>query len=179
MSLKPVSGKIESQELNDNFSYLDSIKAGMQDLAKAIKGPTETHDTITVLQNKYPNGADGVHLVLSNKHIYVWKDNNWTDAGPYQAMEIDNKSVTRRKLSDELSGINDFEIKPYFDSEGRLIRIEESDGGELPVKKTTIRYNKDGFVDFTQLHADGKIVESKYTFDNEGRIKSIKNEVIQ
>lgn len=30
MAIKPVSGKIESQEINDNFSYLDSEKRGME-----------------------------------------------------------------------------------------------------------------------------------------------------
>lgn len=87
MALKPVSGKIESQELNDNFSYLDSDKVGRQELADMTNGITEVFETLEELEDEYPNGKKGLFLVVENGHIYYWEDNEWKDAGEYQSTE--------------------------------------------------------------------------------------------
>lgn len=87
MGLKPVKGKIESQELNDNFSYLDSDKVGRKELADMTNGITEVFETLEELEVEYPNGKRGLFLVVENGHIYHWKDNEWKDAGSYQSTE--------------------------------------------------------------------------------------------
>ncbi len=57
MSIKPVSGKIQSQELNDNFSYLDSNKRGKDELV-GMSGLTQevkenmTGGSVAVVGNK-------------------------------------------------------------------------------------------------------------------------------
>lgn len=86
MSLKPVSGKIESQEINDNFSYLDSEKVSRQELAEMTNGITEVFETFEELEAEYPNGKEGLFLVVKDGHIYYWKD-EWKDAGKYQSTD--------------------------------------------------------------------------------------------
>lgn len=48
----------------------------------SIKG---TFATLDELKSKYPNGADGVFLVLDTKHIYYWdtQGGQWNDAGSF------------------------------------------------------------------------------------------------
>lgn len=47
MSLKPVSGRIESQELNDNFSYLESEKIGINDEVEMEQLSQEVKEAMT------------------------------------------------------------------------------------------------------------------------------------
>lgn len=49
--------------------------------------PKGTYTDLTSLQSAYPNGAEGVFLVLENGHWYYWNSENnaWTDGGMYQS----------------------------------------------------------------------------------------------
>ncbi|MFC4696493.1 hypothetical protein [Enterococcus aquimarinus] len=55
MVIKSVSGEIKAQVINDNLSYLENI---------AMKtGPKEIFDILADLQNKSPDGKEGVLLI--------------------------------------------------------------------------------------------------------------------
>src|SRR5690625_1134848 len=94
MSLKPVSGKIESQELNDNFSYLESRYESMD------KGsPKGSFETLDDLETAYPNGDDGIFVVNEDGNWYYWSDAGWSAGGVYQAKGISDYSVTPKKTT--------------------------------------------------------------------------------
>lgn len=69
-------------------------------LATAVSGaPKGFYNTLAALKSAYPQGTDGVFLVLENGHIYIWDGAQWADAGVYQGIEVPNKSVTEKKTT--------------------------------------------------------------------------------
>ena len=99
MPIKPVSGEIKSQDINDNLSYLDSKASSM------IGGPKETFTSVTALQAKYPSGDSHAMLVTdtsgANGYLYTWDGNSWVKGPLYQAQGIANNVVNRPKLTDQ------------------------------------------------------------------------------
>jgi hypothetical protein len=106
MPIKPVSGKIESQKLNDNFSFLDSVLS-----EKATKGevdskiasvasgsPKGTYSTLSALQTSFPSGTTGIYLVTADGKWYYWNGTAWTAGGTYQSTQLADKSVTVEKV---------------------------------------------------------------------------------
>ena len=78
-------------------SYVETM------LATAVSGaPKGFYNTLTALNTAYPQGTDGVFLVLENGHIYIWNDTTWADAGVYQGIEIPNKTVGKTKLTNDV-----------------------------------------------------------------------------
>lgn len=70
---------------------LSKISTAINDrLAKMKTGPVGVSDVQT-LQNTYPNGADGLFVTLDNKHLYMWLNGQWSDAGPYEAAQLDKQ----------------------------------------------------------------------------------------
>ena len=70
-------------QLKANQSFVDS------QLASIVSGaPKGTYTDLVTLQNTYPNGAEGVFLVLENGHWYYYAS-GWKDGGVYQAEGID------------------------------------------------------------------------------------------
>ena len=86
MAIKPVSGDIQAQPLNDNFSYLENLAL------TANGGPKETFVGESALKSKYPNGADGAMLVTdangANGYLYMWSGTAWVKGSLYQAQGI-------------------------------------------------------------------------------------------
>src|SRR5699024_4722412 len=94
MALKPVKGKIESQELNDNFSYLDSA------IKNIDKGsPKGVYDTVQQLKNAHPNGDSGIYIVGTN--WYFWSNSEWKKGGVYQAQALGIRDVQRENIAIE------------------------------------------------------------------------------
>jgi len=108
-------------ELNGNFTKIDSeITGKMGDISKqiteklsnkadqsyvetmlatAVSGaPKGFYNTLTALQNAYPQGTAGVFLVLENGHIYIWNGMTWADAGVYQGIEVGPESINSEKI---------------------------------------------------------------------------------
>lgn len=60
-----------------------------------VATPTKVFDDLEALQSAYPNGAEGVFLVVEDGHKYIWSNNSWIDAGAYQAADIDETETTK------------------------------------------------------------------------------------
>jgi hypothetical protein len=65
------------------FDYVDMI------ISNIVSGsPKGTFLTVEALRNAYPDGTEGVFLVLENdsnaSHVYFWNGADWEDAGVYQ-----------------------------------------------------------------------------------------------
>lgn len=92
MPIQPVSGEIKAQPLNTNFSYLESLAL------QANGGPIDEVSSVSALNSKYPNGANGV--VLVGGIIYLWNGSAWfTNGTVYQATALANESVTTPKIA--------------------------------------------------------------------------------
>lgn len=61
----------------------------------------EVFATVDELKGKYPNGAEGVFLVVADKHIYYWSigDKTWVDAGSYASPVASDESLELSKLA--------------------------------------------------------------------------------
>ena len=76
-------------------SFVDS------QLSTIVSGaPKGTYTNLTALQTAYPNGAEGVFLVLETGHWYYWNSSlaEWADGGVYQSTGFGDNSVTFREL---------------------------------------------------------------------------------
>jgi GDSL-like Lipase/Acylhydrolase family len=94
MPIKPVSGKIKSQEINDNLSYLESTFKNIN------KGsPKGTYATLSALQTAYPSGDDGVYVITADGKWYFWDGTAWTEGGVYQSTGFADGSVSPEKTS--------------------------------------------------------------------------------
>ena len=103
-------------------SFVDS------QLSAIVSGaPKGTFTDLTALQNAYPNGTDGVFLVLQNGHWYYWDDTSstWADGGVYQASGIADGAITPSKLSPEIVDVielNNIIKNPDFSNLNTLSR---------------------------------------------------------
>lgn len=108
-------------------------------LASAVSGaPKDFYYTLSALQNAYPNGADGVFLVLENGHIYIWNGSSWADAGTYQGIEVPVKSVSPMNTTFLVTGNQMFDKSTAL--QGRYIRF--SDG----TVQSNTSYYASGFI---------------------------------
>lgn len=80
MPIKPVTGKIESQELNDNFSYLESIFK-----TTSSGSPKGTYATLSDLQAAFPAGNNNIYVVRADGNWYYWNGATWASGGIYQS----------------------------------------------------------------------------------------------
>lgn len=101
MPLNPVSGEIEAQPINDNFSYLESL------LLQVNGGPIDEVSTESELNAKYPNGANGI--VLVNGYLYLWNGSSWKKGSLYQSQGLADKSVVAAKVVDATLPTNKLE----------------------------------------------------------------------
>jgi lysophospholipase L1-like esterase len=63
-------------------------------LATAVSGaPKDYFYTLNALKSYYPEGADGIFLVLESGHIYIWNGEDWADAGKYQSSVLPEQGI--------------------------------------------------------------------------------------
>ena len=71
---------------------IDNISVAINKrLAQLHNGPTGIENA-DVLKSTYPNGADGTFLALDTNHIWIWLNNQWRDAGDYQASGLSQEA---------------------------------------------------------------------------------------
>ena len=96
MPIQPVSGEIQAQPLNNNFSFLDSK------LNQVNGGPRETFTSESALITKYPSGSNSAMLVTdaagANGYLYTWNGTAWTKGPLYQAQGVADRSISTGKL---------------------------------------------------------------------------------
>lgn len=96
MAIKPVSGEIKAQVLNDNFSALDS------QLTNLSIGPFDTYTNLSALQSAYPNGRNGFAVVLESDgktgYMYTWTGSAWKKGGLAQSMGIGVHQVKNKHI---------------------------------------------------------------------------------
>lgn len=66
-----------STAINDRLSQMKTAPVGISDEQ--------------TLKNTYPNGADGLFVTLDTKHLYMWLNGQWQDAGPYETAQLDKQ----------------------------------------------------------------------------------------
>lgn len=70
---------------------ISKISTAINDRLKDMKtAPVGVADEKT-LKNTYPNGADGLFVTLDTKHLYMWLNGQWSDAGPYESAQLDKQ----------------------------------------------------------------------------------------
>lgn len=91
----------------ENISRLQTTKADQAfvdaQFATIVSGaPKGTYNTFSELQAAYPNGTDGIFLVLENGHWYYWQTEttSWEDGGVYQSTDIQAASITPDKIAE-------------------------------------------------------------------------------
>ena len=71
---------------------IDNISAAINKrLAQLHNGPTGIENA-ELLKSNYPNGTDGTFLALDTNHIWIWLNNQWRDAGEYQASGLSQQA---------------------------------------------------------------------------------------
>ncbi|MEQ7217819.1 SGNH/GDSL hydrolase family protein [Vagococcus fluvialis] len=120
MAIKPVSGEVKSQDINDNLSYLDSK------LDQVNGGPLGSLGSVAELNQKYPNGANGFFII--DGHMYFWENNKWVDKGVYQAKEIADRSIPSEKI--KLNAVTPFETNFFDIVSGNLFNYKEATIGK-------------------------------------------------
>lgn len=100
MALKPVGPRIKSQEINDNFSYLNyetNRKADVDyvdnQLASVSDGTPEAFDNLSAIQTAYPSGDIYVKLNLEDGYVYKWNGSVWEKGWVYQGKIVSDGSV--------------------------------------------------------------------------------------
>ena len=70
---------------------MSKISTAINDRLKNMKtAPVGIADEQT-LRNTYPNGTDGLFVTLDTKHLYMWLNGQWSDAGPYETAQLDKQ----------------------------------------------------------------------------------------
>lgn len=77
--------------IHDHQEDISKISTAINDRLKNMKtAPVGIADEQT-LRNTYPNGADGLFVTLDTKHLYMWLNGQWSDAGPYETAQLDKQ----------------------------------------------------------------------------------------
>lgn len=67
-------------------------------------------ETAADLQQRYPNGADGIFITADTGHKWLWLSNQWTDCGEYQAIGIGDELISpikqQQKVDEESIATN-------------------------------------------------------------------------
>ena len=69
--------------------------------------PRGVYASLSALQSAFPSGTQGVYVCSDNGHWYYWSGTAWVDGGTYQATEIADGSIIRKKLNEDLKKNND------------------------------------------------------------------------
>ena len=77
--------------IHEHKEDISKISTAINDRLKNMKtAPVGIADEQT-LKNTYPNGADGLFVTLDTKHLYMWLNGQWSDAGPYETAQLDKQ----------------------------------------------------------------------------------------
>ncbi len=72
---------------------LKNISNAIDERLANIKTAPVAVENATTLQQRYPNGADGIFIAADTGHKWLWLSGQWTDCGEYQAIGIGNELI--------------------------------------------------------------------------------------
>lgn len=104
-SLAATAGDIEAKiKANDiaTKTELANTQRGITTTLSQVAINPEAFDTLSALQQTYPNGKAGLFIVAENDHKYMYIDHTWKDCGPFVGAGLLDKSVNVNKLSQVL-----------------------------------------------------------------------------
>lgn len=100
---KALDSKADKLKTEKALNELERKKADQSfvdaQLSSIVSGaPKGTYKTLQALKEAYPDGTEGVFLVLENGHWYYYAD-GWKDGGVYQSSGIADNSITPKKTT--------------------------------------------------------------------------------
>ncbi|MFL2118549.1 GDSL-type esterase/lipase family protein [Marinilactibacillus psychrotolerans] len=83
---------------NQNISLLQTNKAEQSYVDNQFSNiadgtPKGVYDTVSALQNAYPNGTTGIYVVALDGKWYYWNGSQWNSGGTYQGVVIADKTI--------------------------------------------------------------------------------------
>lgn len=138
MAIKPVSGEIKSQDINDNLSYLDNK------LSQVNGSPSGAFNTVEELNTSFPQGNNNIYIVIENKNWYAWNGTKWEAMGLYLSDGLSVGSVASYMLSDVVQNGNLLDLTTIED--GYIQRdtgLVIGDGGNKTSSFIPIQMGKD------------------------------------
>lgn len=100
-----------SQSKTDKITS-DADRAYFENKFKALMdgSPSGAFDSLDALKEAYPDGIDGIYVVREDGSWYFWMEGSgWTSGGPYQRMNISDRSITPARTTFINPGANTFD----------------------------------------------------------------------
>lgn len=72
---------------------LKNISNAIDERLANIKTAPVAVENAATLQQRYPNGADGIFITADTGHKWLWLSGQWTDCGEYQAIGIGDELI--------------------------------------------------------------------------------------
>ncbi len=188
------------KQLKDNIGTVDENAVGSKQLQENSVGTVELKDG-AVNDNKLEDGSITSPKIrektIYEKHIadgQVTKDKVAAKSidryklvdgevvkekiakGAVTKDAIEDENISRLKLTEDLSGFNNFKTEVRYDSKNRPFEIAEKKG-DVTVSRTNIEYDDEDRVIKTVEASVGKKVETKIVYHPDGRLSYTKNEV--
>ncbi|PWF24335.1 hypothetical protein DF212_00265 [Lactobacillus johnsonii] len=86
--LAVTSQKIKAQLDAGNFATtgeLVQISNQIRNSLAKMRTTPEVFANLKQLQDRHPDGKDGIFVVADTGHMYIWANESWVDSGPYQS----------------------------------------------------------------------------------------------
>lgn len=96
-----IEAKIKANDIATKTELANTRRSITTTLSQVAINP-EAFDTLSALQQTYPNGKSGLFIVAENDHKYMYIDHTWKDCGPFVGAGLLDKSVNVNKLSQVL-----------------------------------------------------------------------------
>lgn len=144
-TLELLDSKADKVETENKIDDLERKKADQSfvdaQLATIVSGaPKGTYKTLQALKEAFPNGTDGVFLVLENGRWYYYAD-GWQDGGVYQSTSIGEGSVKNENIADKTISIEKLNFSPYnmLDFSRANFDVDEHMGYDIHSNLTVIK----------------------------------------
>lgn len=88
-TLASIQSKLEAEDVITISEYnkdQQEIKDSIGKQLSQIKSNIEAFANIDALKAKYPNGKEGIFVVMNTGHGFIWNNNEWLDCGPFGAV---------------------------------------------------------------------------------------------
>lgn len=80
--------KLKAQLDAGNFATtgeLSQVSSQIRNSLAKMNTTPEVFANLKQLQDRHPDGKDGIFVVADTGHMYIWVNDSWVDSGPYQS----------------------------------------------------------------------------------------------